>query len=157
MKKVFIIVLIIVFISISIITFLIVSNNNTQVSKKIIAYCNKQEDNTFELKISDYTNFDWDKMIIYITPTSRKDLLEFSGIDYKNSLDLKARMIFVKDKQIVYEEYFETDFESPYKFIIHPYKDSSNKINQFAKEKAIFNVERIKWENENRYSLTPIE
>ena len=157
MKKVFIIVVIIVFISISIITFLIVFNNNSKVSKKIIDYCNKQEENTFEIKISDYTNFDWDKVIIYITPTSKKDLLEFSGIDYKKSLDLRSGMIFVKDKQIIYEEYFETDFESPYKFIIHPYKDSNNKINQFTKEKAIFNVERIKCENENRYSLTPIE
>ena len=156
MKKLFFI-LPIIFISISIIAFLILFNNNTKVSKKIINYCNKQEANTFELKISDYTNFDWDKIIIYVTPTSRKELLEFSGIDYKKSLDLKSGMIFVKDKKIVYEEYFETDFESPYKFIIHPYKDSNNKINQFTKDTAIFNVEKIKWENENRYALTPME
>ena len=146
MKKVFIVLPISIFISI--IVFLIIFYNSTKVSKKIIDYCNKQED---------YTNFDWDKIIIYITPTSRKELLEFSGIDYKKSLDLRSGMIFVKDKQIVYEEYFKTDFESPYKFIIRPYKDSSNKINQFTKDKAIFNVERIKWENENRYALTPIE
>ena len=58
MKKVFIILYIVTIIFICVITSLIVFNNNTKVSKKIIDYCNKQEDNNFELKMSDYTNFD---------------------------------------------------------------------------------------------------
>jgi len=47
----------------------------------------------------------------------------------------------------------------PYKFVIYPYEDinSKNKINKFTKEKSVFKVERIKYNNENRYKLTPIE
>ncbi len=68
-------------------------------------------------------------------------------------------MIFVKDNKIVYEEYFKTDFASPYKFIIYPYEDinSSSKIQQFSIDEAIFKVEKIKYKNENRYTLKPIK
>ncbi len=155
MKKITIVIGIITFIGI--IALIIVSNNNTKVSEKIIKYCNKQKENSFELKLADYTNFDWDNVIIYKNPISKQDLLEFTGIDYKNELDLQSGMIFINDKKIVYEEYFETDFETPYKFIIYPYEDinSKDKINQVSIDKAIFKVERIKYKNENRYVLKP--
>ena len=111
------------------------------------------------MKLSDYTKFEWDNVIIYKNTISNKELSEFLGIDYKKGLDLKSGMIFIKDNKIVYEEYFKTDFESPYKFVIYPYEDinSKNKINKFTKEKSVFKVERIKYNNENRYKLTPIE
>jgi len=136
---------------------IIILSNNTKVSEKVIDFCNKQEKNNFEIKISDYTNFDWESLIIYKTPTSKQELFEYVGIDYKNELDLQSGMIFVKDKKIVYEEYFETDFESPYKFIIYPYEDinSNNKIQKFSTDEAIFKVERINYKNENRYILKP--
>jgi len=127
------IIIIPIIICISIITLIIILSNNPKVSEKVIDFCNKQEKNNFEIKISDYTNFDWESLIIYKTPTSKQELFEYVGIDYKNELDLQSGMIFVKDKKIVYEEYFETDFESPYKFIIYPYEDinSNNKIQKF--------------------------
>lgn len=151
------IIIISIIICISIITLVIILSDNTKVSEKVIDFCNKQEKNNFEIKISDYTNFDWDSLIIYKTPTSKQELFEYVGIDYKNELDLQSGMIFVKDKKIVYEEYFETDFESPYKFIIYPYEDinSNNKIQKFSIDKAIFKVERINYKNENRYILKP--
>ncbi|MBS5853652.1 MAG: hypothetical protein KIC56_00295 [Clostridium sp.] len=151
------IIIIPIIICISIITLIIILSNNTKVSEKVIDFCNKQEKNNFEIKISDYTNFDWESLIIYKTPTSKQELFEYVGIDYKNELDLQSGMIFVKDKKIVYEEYFETDFESPYKFIIYPYEDinSNNKIQKFSTDEAIFKVERINYKNENRYILKP--
>lgn len=151
------IIIIPIIICISIITLIIILSNNPKVSEKVIDFCNKQEKNNFEIKISDYTNFDWESLIIYKTPTSKQELFEYVGIDYKNELDLQSGMIFVKDKKIVYEEYFETDFESPYKFIIYPYEDinSNNKIQKFSTDEAIFKVERINYNNENRYILKP--
>lgn len=151
------IIIIPIIICISIITLIIILSNNTKVSEKVIDFCNKQEKNNFEIKISDYTNFDWESLIIYKTPTSKQELFGYVGIDYKNELDLQSGMIFVKDKKIVYEEYFETDFESPYKFIIYPYEDinSNNKIQKFSTDEAIFKVERINYKNENRYILKP--
>ena len=151
-KSIILIAIIIIFIS-------IIFNKNIQLSKEIINYCDKQKEDIFELKLSDYTKFEWDNVIIYKNTISNKELSEFLGIDYKKGLDLKSGMIFIKDNKIVYEEYFKTDFESPYKFVIYPYEDinSKNKINKFTKEKSVFKVERIKYNNENRYKLTPIE
>ena len=155
-KRINLIAIIIIFISI---ISLIIFNKNIQLSKEIINYCDKQKEDIFELKLSDYTKFEWDNVIIYKNTISNKELSEFLGIDYKKGLDLKSGMIFIKDNKIVYEEYFKTDFESPYKFVIYPYEDinSKNKINKFTKEKSVFKVERIKYNNENRYKLTPIE
>ncbi len=51
-------------------------------------------------------------------------------------------MIFVKENKIIYEKYFETDFESSYKVVIYPYEDI-NSGNKFFKDKAMFKVERI--------------
>ena len=155
-KSIILIAIIIIFISI---ISLIIFNKNIQLSKEIINYCDKQKEDIFELKLSDYTKFEWDNVIIYKNTISNKELSEFVGIDYKKGLDLKSGMIFIKDNKIVYEEYFKTDFESPYKFVIYPYEDinSKNKINKFTKEKSVFKVERIKYNNENRYKLTPIE
>ncbi len=151
--------IILIIICISIMALIIIFAKNTKVSEKIIDYCNKQENSNFKIKITDYTDFDWESLIIYKNPTSKQELSEFAGIDYKNELDLQSGMIFVKDNKIIYEEYFKTDFESPYKFIIYPYEDinSSNKIQQFSIDEAIFKVEKIKYKNENRYTLKPIK
>ena len=126
-KSIILIAIIIIFISI---ISLIIFNKNIQLSKEIINYCDKQKEDIFELKLSDYTKFEWDNVIIYKNTISNKELSEFLGIDYKKGLDLKSGMIFIKDNKIVYEEYFKTDFESPYKFVIYPYEDinSKNKI-----------------------------
>lgn len=112
-----------VIVCLSIIAIAVFCFKNTAVSKKIIKDCNKSEQNNLEIVISDYTNFDWDTLIIYKTPVSKNELFETTGLDYKKELDLKSGMIFTKDNQIVYEESFETDFETPYKFIIYPYED----------------------------------
>ena len=159
MKKRTITTILIIMLCISIIGLIIFFNKNTKVSQKIMTYYNKQEGKNFEIKLSDYTNFEWDTVIIYKTPTSKKELFELAGIDYKNELDLQSGMIFVKNNDIIYEEFFETNFENPYKFIIYPYEDvnSNNKINKFSKEEAIFRGEKIKHNNESRYILKPVD
>jgi len=68
-------------------------------------------------------------------------------------------MIFLKDNKVVYEETFVTDFESPYIFIIYPYKNinSEIKVNKIERENAMFIGEKIKYNDENRYILKPIQ
>lgn len=67
-------------------------------------------------------------------------------------------MIFVKNGKVVYEEEFETDFESVSPFMIYPYADinSEFKINSFSIEDAVFISEKIRYDNENRYILKPL-
>lgn len=155
-KKIMILVIIV---CLMIVGIIIVFHKDKKVSNKIMKYYNTKEETTFEIKLSDFTNFEWDSVIIYRNPTTKKDIKEITGIPYEKELDLQSGMIFIKDSKVVYEEVFKTDFESPYIFIIYPYEDknSETKINQFEKDKAIFKGEKIKYHNKNRYVLKPIK
>lgn len=64
-----IIIISITIVSIGIIALINVFTKNIKLSQKIIDYCNKKEKITFELKLSDYTDFEWDSIIIYKNPT----------------------------------------------------------------------------------------
>lgn len=156
MKKKYILITVITICLITIGTVLILGRTQ-KVSHKIMSYYDKKEETTFEVKLSDFTAFDWDNVIIYKSPVTNKELNEITGINYTKDLDLQSGMIFVKDNEIVCEETFITDFESPYSFIIYPYDDinSERKVNKIEKENAIFNGEKIKYNNENRYVLKP--
>lgn len=155
-KKVMMISIILV---IMIVGIIIVFNKDKKVSNKIMKYYNAKEETAFEIKLSDFTDFEWDNVIIYRNPTTKKEIKEITGVNYDKELDLQSGMIFTKDDKVVYEEVFKSDFESPYVFIIYPYEDkiSEIKINQFEKDKAIFKGEKIKYNNENRYILKPIK
>lgn len=72
----------IVFFFVLIIIILFLSSKQ-KVSDKIVKYYNKIQDETFEVKLSDFTNFDWDSVIIYANPTTNKDLKEYADLDYK--------------------------------------------------------------------------
>ncbi len=158
MKKKYILITVITSCLIIIGTVLILSKTQ-KVSNKIMSYYNKKEETTFEVRLSDFTAFDWDNVIIYKSPVTKIELNEITGISYTKELDLQSGMIFVKDNKVVCEEAFITDFESPYIFIIYPYDDinSEIKVNKIEKENAIFKGEKIKYNNENRYVLKPIK
>ena len=142
-KKMKIVFLVFFFVLIIIILFL---SSKQKVSDKIVKY------------YTDFTNFDWDSVIIYANPTTNKDLKEYADLDYKKSLDLKSGMIFIKDNKIVYEEVFKSNYEEPDKFRIIPYQDVNYniKVNKFKKEEAIFVGEKINFNGENRYILKPL-
>lgn len=154
-KKMKIVFLVFFFVLIIIILFLPFKQ---KVSDKIVKYYNKIQDETFEVKLSDFTNFDWDSVIIYANPTTNKDLKEYADLDYKKGLDLKSGMIFIRDNKIVYEEVFKSNYEEPDKFRIIPYQDVNYniKVNKFKKEEAIFVGEKINFNGENRYILKPL-
>lgn len=83
---------------------------------------------------------------------------ESQNIYYSCKSLYSTGMIFIKNNKIVYDEKFKTDFESPYIFVIYPYKDINNekKVNIFSKDNAIFKAEKVKYNAENRYVLKPI-
>lgn len=161
MKKKVTLISIILLITVCLMTVgtIIVFNKNKKVTDKIIKYCNIIEDSQFEIKLSDFTDFEWDNVIIYKVPATNKEIEEITGIHYDKTIDLQSGMIFIRDGNVVYEEVFKTDFETPYNFVIFPYEDINSKmnINQFEKDNAIFYGEKIKHNNENRYALTPIK
>lgn len=145
-------------ICISIISIIVITSNHQRLSNKITDYCDKNTQISSEIKLSDFTDFEWDNVIIYRYPVTAKEISEFAGIDYEKALDIQSGMIFVKNGKVVYEEEFETDFESVSPFMIYPYADinSEFKINSFSIEDAVFISEKIRYDNENRYILKPL-
>ena len=134
--------------------YYIINKRNAEVSSNIINYCNKNE-SIKQIKLEDFTNFDWDKVVVYSIPASQDDIASALGFDYDVEDDLTAGMIFIKGKKVVYEETFKTDYESPYKFVIHPSKDSKLEVTKFRKADAAFDIKRIVYNGENRYVLQP--
>ena len=153
-KKIFVVV-IFIFIIVAMILML---HRNQKISSKIRSVYNKTEQTIFEVKLSDFTDFEWDNVIIYTYPITQKELSKITGINYTKEPDLQSGMIFLKNKQIVYEEVFENDFESPSCFIIYPFEDinSDNKVKNFLKDEAVFRGEKIYYNGENRYILKPL-
>ena len=133
-------------------------SSNQSVSEKITDYCEKSGESQFEIRLSDFTTFEWDYVIIYDLPVTAKEVSEYAGINYEKALDLQSGMIFIKGNEIVFEEYFKTDFESPYPFVIKPYADIDSKlnINKISMDDAVFLGETIRYNNENRYLLKPL-
>lgn len=153
-KIILIFVIVAVFLTVGILFFI----NHNMVSNKIVAYCNKTGVTNFEINLSDFTDFEWDSVIIYRNPITTDKLNRITGINYEKELDLSSGIIFVQGNKIVYEEVFKTDFESACKFIIYPYEDINSfvKVNSFTKENAVFNCEKLEQYSDCRLVLKPL-
>lgn len=146
----------------SVITWIIISmKNNKSVSDKIFSYCKAKNEISFNLKLSEFTDFDWDYVIIYKN-TTKKDILDKTGVNYPKELDLLSGMIFIKNNKIVYDDKFKLvssrDIDSPYKISIEPYRDinSKEKIRKLTKKEAIFTGKKLKYDNKTIYKFYPI-
>ncbi len=154
MKKKCLFAFIIVVLAVAII--LVFNQNPKSVSSKIMDYYDKTDDTNFQVNLYDYTDFEWDNVIIYKNPATEKEINETAGINYGKEPDLCSGMIFIKNNKVVYDEVFETDFESPFAFVIYPDIDinSQVKANKISKEAAIFNAEKVIYNDKSRYILT---
>ena len=111
------------------------------------------------LYLADFTDFKWDKMMIFNYPTSAEEVETALGVKYDNAMDLISGMIFVRDGEIVYDEIFEHNYVETAKFYAYPQEEINAKPNYriFLKEEAYFLAIR----NENGegyyYRLYPYE
>jgi len=62
------------------------------------------------VKITDYTSFEWDRVLIFNYPTTNAQINKVLGVEFTGSTDLAEGMIFVKDGEIVHYEYFDYSF-----------------------------------------------
>lgn len=133
------------------------TSRNESVSDKIKSDFVSAE---LQIKMNDYTDFDWDTLIIYRNPITVEEINEVGDIDYKGKLDLTDGMIFVNKGQVVYEETFLTDFETPHEFMIFPYIEgyhNKEHINVFTPKTAVFNGTKQNYNGEHDYyTLYPV-
>lgn len=131
---------------------------NAKLQDKIKLYVdNKNVNNEVLCQLSLFTDFEWDKVVIYKHPSTADEIYKTAGVKYEPK-DLSSGWFFVLDGEIVYEEIFETNFESLPQFFVYPYHDINNEkhCNSFDKDSAIFICNTLESDNKIGYSLYPI-
>ncbi len=124
---------------------LIFSGDNHKLYDRVKDFADKRscENGNVDVALSDLTDFDWDKAVVYVDLMLGKEIEDAVGIKYDKTLDMSSGIVFVKDKKIVYEEDFSVVYSGPHpkrrKFFIEPYKndDANRKVRVFARD-AVF-------------------
>ncbi len=130
------------------IVILFLSFNNKQLG--IVDYADKycQKNTTCLIDMNEITPFDWDKMYILDKGMKPRDIEDIIGAKFNEKASLFYKIIFVKDKKIVYSDEYHPPHESYKKKFIKPnfYYPPENKENYFShyaisKNNAILSVE----------------
>lgn len=138
-----------------IIAVILMSGNS--VGSKIRRYCSHGNKAGTIIRLSDFTSFKWDRVVIYKSPVTADDITDAAGVEYKREPDLQSGMIFLSGDKIVHEELFDNNVESPPKFFIYPYDDinSDKNISVISVYDAYFICDTGKGENGFSCILTP--
>lgn len=128
--------------------------HSKSIKDKIIKKC--KNDTEIIIYMSDFTDFEWEKCIVYGPSTQTKDIRDAFNINYNTYLDLNYGIIFINNNNIVYEEFFKvSDYNFTNKipeFIIYPYKQNvSTQIKYASFEKNEAKFECIKKDSDNGY------
>jgi hypothetical protein len=132
------------------------------IKDKIVKKCS---DNTeIIINMSDFTDFEWEKCIVYGPATQTKDICDMFNINYNTYLDLNYGIIFTNNNNVVYEEFFKvSDYNFKNKipeFIIYPYSQDGNtqiKYASFKMNEAKFKCIKKDSDNDYYYRLYPID
>jgi len=133
------------------------------VSNGIFQFLEKQpESEDVRIRLSDFTEFDWDRVVIFEFPATAAEINREVGINYQRAIDLQAGMIFVRGNQIVHEEEFKNAFLTfePNKYcplVIYPSEEGPNGVHfaTFDKSAAVFKVEKGEKSGKSVYWLRP--
>jgi uncharacterized lipoprotein NlpE involved in copper resistance len=103
-------------------------NNDNKLYSSAKAYIDKNCDNgSANVILSDLTDFDWERALVFEYPTTQKEIEDAIGIKYTKSLDLVSGIIFVKEGKIVYDETFSKDFDGKSEFFVYANIGSTNR------------------------------
>ena len=133
---------------------------NSTMDSEITQYVDKDYSGSgVDILLSDFTEFDWDRVLVFNYPTSAKEIENALNVQYDGSLDLISGIIFVKGDKITYEEIFKDDYESPPRFFIYPNRDinARPKYRVFTRDTAAFECIRQEYKDYNYYKLIPKE
>jgi len=132
--------------------------NSSVIATNITQYVDKNyAEGGVDVKLTDFTEFDWDRALVFNYPTSAKEISDVLHVNYDKSLDLISGIIFVKSDKITYDEIFKNDYESPPRFFIYPHRDinAQPKYKVFTRDNAVFECERKEYKYHNCYVLIP--
>ena len=110
-----------------------------------------------EIKLIDFTSFEWDKVLIFNYPTTVEEIEAALDVSYNGVTDLVSGMIFVKNGKIAHMEYFDYDYIGSGKFMIYAQTEigASPHYRIFLAEDAIFSGVKAKSVDYAYYRLYP--
>ncbi|SCH62897.1 Uncharacterised protein [uncultured Clostridium sp.] len=132
-------------------------SQNVSLQKDIFSYLDENMQEKTCVKISDFTQFEWDTLLIFRYPITQKEIEEAIGVRYEGSLDLTSGMIFVLNNEVVYDEIFKNAYTALTPLLIYPYEDInySKKYAAFSPDTAIFECEKVTSGEMYGYRLYP--
>ena len=130
------------------------ANISEKVSDKLInrleILCHNSD--SCEIKISEITNFDWDRVVITISGASSQDIDDLLRFHYPFFEETTSSIIFIKGDTIIYHENIYTpDPEKGDKFGF-----AFNVGRSFTRKEAVFKVNKNNEREEVFYSLKPV-
>ncbi|WP_340611782.1 hypothetical protein [Xenorhabdus bharatensis] len=127
--------------------FFSLSYNNSKLG--IIDYADRhcQKNTACLIDMNKIVPFDWDKMYIIDKGMGHKDIENIIGAAFKGKASLFYKIIFVRNKQVVYEDEYDPYIRSYEKKLLkpdfqYPYDGKENYFNYYAvsKDNAILSM-----------------
>lgn len=100
--------------------------------------CSKQSSNCV-LDLSNIMNFEWDTMYYFSRANSLEEINEYISFNYEQFVDIGDRVIFLKNKKVVYhQDWFPNPSDEPVGVIF----DTDLKVFKVDKSNAKFKAEK---------------
>ena len=109
------------------------------------------------IKISDATDFIWDKMYVFKTSASLEEINKALGFYYPYYHDIARRVIFTQGTKVVYhEDDFPYSDERSAGRVLFTFKEDTLDFMVFKINEAVFNAKREGSGKDVFYELSPI-
>lgn len=145
---------------------LIPKKNPKPVATKIEAYLyQREEDKAVILNLTDFTDFTWDKLVVYKCPTTVDEAGNLTEKEYTkvkevlSKANLSSGMIFLRNEELVHAENYFFDYYELGTFTVYAHKGGGHPhCRTFTLDEAKFEGRVLYKDTKGeRYSLCPIE
>jgi hypothetical protein len=138
------------------IPFLVLSCQSTIQDKFISHFQDHKVKDSCYVKMTDFTNFDWDSLYVFIGYTSLEEINERLGFEYPYFIDIAQRLIFIKSNKVVYHEEYYPDPEIPMK-LYFTFGPDTDRCKIFTRESDSFMIEKLDFVGSIFYQVRPIQ
>lgn len=125
------------------------------IGKKIGEYC--KEDYPCVVEMEKIISGQWDTMFVFKEQVSLEEINKTIGFNYPFFEDIGKRILFIKDKEVVYHEDEFPNAESAKDGEIKFNMNDSTKIKSYGRKEAVFLVRRTDFDKGSYYELTPVK
>lgn len=133
----------------------ILPNGDHEVSDEVVKAINNNTGGRSSCKIvmKNFTDFKWDKMVIYNLGSSEIEVSKALGFEFTGSTDLMSGIIFAYKKKIVYEEKIPYYPEKPSQ--IEYLLNDKPKCRTYTPKTAVFNGSKENIDGKYYYTVVP--